>query len=75
MERCDWKVDYIISHSAPTSIALAEKRHNAADRLTDFLEEVRQRTKYRYWLLGHYHDNRMVDDKHILLWEQIVQVI
>ena len=22
-----------------------------------------------------YHDNRAIDEKHILLWEQIVQVI
>lgn len=71
----DWQVDYIITHCAPTSIALAERRHNEADRLTDFLEEVRQRAEYRYWLFGHYHDNRMIDDKHILLWEQTVQII
>ena len=42
---------------------------------TNFLDEVRQEAKYRYWLLGHYHDNRMIDDEHILLWEQIVQII
>lgn len=71
----DWQVDYIITHCAPTSIALTENRHNVADRLTDFLEEVRQRAEYRYWLFGHYHDNRMIDDEHILLWEQIVQII
>ena len=26
-------------------------------------------------LFGHYHDNRAIDEKHILLWEQIIQVI
>ena len=50
-------------------------RHNEADRLTDFLQEVRERAKYHYWLFGHYHDNRGIDEKHILLWEQIVRVI
>ena len=24
---------------------------------------------------GHYHDNRAIDEKHILLWEQIVQIL
>ena len=28
-----------------------------------------------YWLFGHYHDNKTIDEKHILLWEQIVRVI
>lgn len=49
--------------------------HARADRLTDFLEEVKNRARYHYWLFGHLHDNQAVDKKHILLWEQVVQVI
>ena len=75
LDAVGWQVDYIITHCAPTSIALARSRHNEADRLTDFLQEVRERAKYRYWLFGHYHDNKAIDEKHILLWEQIVRVI
>lgn len=75
LERCDQQVDYIITHCAPTSIALAGTRHNEADRLTDFLQEVKDNAQYHYWLFGHYHDNRAIDEKHILLWEQIVRII
>ena len=76
LERYNWQVDYIITHCAPTSIALMGSRHNEADRLTDFLQEVRERAKYYYyWLFGHYHDNKAIDEKHILLWEQIVRII
>ena len=74
LERYNWQVDYIITHCAPTSIALMGSRHNEADRLTDFLQEVRERAKYYYWLFGHYHDNKAVDEKHILMWKQIVQI-
>lgn len=24
-----------------------------------------------YWFFGHYHDNRIIDDRYILQWEQI----
>ena len=75
LDAVGWAVDYIITHCAPTSIALMGSRHNEADRLSDFLQEVREMAKYHYWLFGHYHDNRAIDEKHILLWEQIVQVI
>ena len=75
LDAVGWQVDYIITHCAPTSIALMGTRHNEADRLTDFLQEVRERAKYHYWLFGHYHDNKAIDEKHILLWEQIVRVI
>ena len=75
LEQRNWQVDYIITHCAPTSIVRRESRHNEADRLTDFLQEIQDKTDYRYWLFGHYHDNRMIDTKHILLWEQIVQIL
>ena len=75
LDKTGWDVDYIITHCAPTSIALMGSRHNEADRLTDFLQEVRERAKYHYWLFGHYHDNKAIDEKHILLWEQIVRII
>ena len=75
LDAVGWQVDYIITHCAPTSIALMGTRHNEADRLTDFLQEVQERAKYHYWLFGHYHDNKAIDEKHILLWEQIVRII
>ena len=56
LDSVGWEVDYIITHCAPTSIALMGSRHNEADRLTDFLQEVRERAKYHYWLFGHYHE-------------------
>ena len=42
---------------------------------TDFLQEIQEKARYHYWLFGHYHGNQAIDNKHILLWEQIVQVI
>ena len=75
LERANWEADYVITHCAPTSVALAMSQHNEPDRLTDFLEMVNKRMKFHYWLFGHYHDNKAVDNKHILLWEQIVQVM
>ena len=36
---------------------------------------IQERAKYHYWLFGHYHDNKAIDEKHILLWEQIMRVI
>ena len=41
----------------------------------DFLEMVDLRLEYKYWFFGHFHDNRKIDQKHILLWEQIIQIL
>lgn len=75
LERAAWKVDYVVTHCAPTGIALSMSRHNEADALSDFLEMLDQRMEYKTWFFGHFHDNRAIDQKHILLWEQIVQIL
>lgn len=76
MERINCEVDYIITHCAPSSIedALSDGTYSH-DRLTDFLEEVRQKLKFHYWLCGHYHTNKAIDRKFIVHWEQIVQMV
>ena len=74
LERAGWKADYVITHCAPTSIAHRMNRHYQPDALTDFLELVNNRLEFGCWLFGHYHDNRTIDDKHILLWEDIIQL-
>lgn len=45
------------------------------DRLTTFLEKIRRKAKFHYWLFAHYHDNKIIDERYVLLWEQIVQII
>ena len=75
MERIGWAADYIITHCAPSSIVKKLNPDYDLDRLTAFLEEVRQNVNFHYWLFGHYHDNKIIDERYVLLWEQIVQII
>lgn len=76
LERIQYEVDYVITHCAPSSIV--DTLGNGGyvhDHLTDFLEEVKEQAKFHYWLFGHYHDNKIIDDRFVLLWEQMVQVV
>ena len=75
LERIGWAVDYIITHCAPNRVVKKLNSGYAFDRLTSFLETVRQRAKFHYWLFAHYHDNKIIDKRFVLLWEQIVQII
>ncbi len=76
LKRVDYRVDYIITHCAPSSIVdkLGDKQYTH-DRLTDYLEKVKKTTKFYYWLFGHYHDNKIFNDQFILLWEQMIRVL
>lgn len=72
----DYKADLIISHCAPTSVQRAIDADNEPDQLTDYLQKVMDQTSYKYWVFGHYHDNRQFHFKgeEILLYEQIIRL-
>lgn len=74
LERAGWRVDYVITHCAPTGVVRQLNRDYQPDTLTDFLEMVERRLEFGHWLFGHYHRNQAVDEKHTLLWEDIVQL-
>ncbi|BFK69468.1 metallophosphoesterase family protein [Flavonifractor plautii] len=75
LEKAGWAVDYIVTHCAPTSIQNALLReHSAPDALTDFLEEVSQRCRFKYHFFGHYHSNQVIQQKYVLLYEQILRL-
>lgn len=67
------EVDYIITHTAATSIVnqlIPEIK--PPDRLTDFLEDIKNSIKYKHWYFGHFHDDRDIDEKHTLLYNNII---
>ena len=74
LDRVNWKVDCILTHCAPTSIVEKLDGNYDSDRLTDFLEMVKQRCRFNYWFLGHYHRNCVIDERFIIQWEQMVEL-
>ena len=69
-----WKVNFVFTHCAPDSIQSQLADWYEHDKLTNFLEIVRQDLIYDYWFFGHYHTNKMITGKDIVLYEQIVEV-
>lgn len=76
LARAGYTVDYVITHCAPSS--MVDLLGNGAydhDPLTDFLEEVYGTLQFRHWLFGHYHDDKVLNDQFVLLWEQMVRIL
>ena len=69
------QVDFIITHCAPSSTqALLSNGFYKPDKLTSYFEEIKQTVDFKKWLFGHYHDNKAVNDKEILLYDQIIRI-
>ena len=73
LEKVNYKVDYIISHCSPTNIqALLGGGIYKKDYLTDFLQKISGKSEFKKWYFGHYHDNKQVSERYVLLYEDIV---
>lgn len=75
LEDSNWTVDFIITHTPPSSI-IATLGHGAyeTDKLTNFLEEVRQKASYNRWYCGHMHVNRAITAKDIVIYKDVEQI-
>lgn len=74
LQQYNWSVDYVITHCAPDSIQGLMAQHYEHDRITNFLEVVNSRLKFKHWYFGHYHTNAQVTPKHTVLYESIIQI-
>ncbi len=84
LEKCDYKVDYVISHCASNSLQEKLERHYNSvgwyvgwydqNVLTNYFEELEHKLQYKHWFCGHYHDDFQIDDKHTILYYSILPI-
>lgn len=68
------QVDFILSHS-PDTLALQHLGYEQADRLSDYLLQVKQTVKFTQHLFGHMHVNRALQEyRAVCLYEQISEL-
>ena len=75
LRKHDYTVDFIITHccSSSTQVLLGGTMYKP-DRETDYLEFIKNNVNYKKWFFGHYHDNRNIFDKEILIYEQMIRI-
>ncbi len=74
LEQCNWKVDYVLTHTAPSNIQSMLDAAKEQNQLTDFLLEVDKKLQYVKWYFGHFHDDKEIDERHILLYNKILKI-
>lgn len=67
-------VDFILTHCPPTSIYKSLDFTEKENILTSFLEDIYQNIDFNIWFFGHLHENMKVNDKMIMLYEQITKL-
>jgi hypothetical protein len=70
LEKNDWMVDYIITHTAPSTIAKQISNEIIEDELSKYLQEIMMKIQFEKWYFGHYHVDRIIEDKYYALYQQ-----
>lgn len=78
-----WDVDVVVSHCCSSRMlpaALGAARvvsgsgREARDRLNEWFDALEDRLGFRAWYFGHYHADVQLDERHRLLYRDIVRI-
>ena len=76
IKECDYKVDYIVTHTAPREIIRRMGKHPDEHdmELTGFLEWIMYEVKFKKWFFGHWHTDREIGDQFRAVWMDVVGI-
>lgn len=76
LEKANWKVDYIVSHCAPSRIVKYLGSWHETDKLTDFFQTISEKLAFRYWFFGHYHEDGFIsgDERYVLMYREVMRI-
>lgn len=74
LKKNDFKFDYVITHSAPTSVQKVIAPKYEINDLTEFLENVKDRIEFKKWFFGHYHEDIKVNEKFTATFDRFYEI-
>lgn len=73
LKKNNYKFDYVITHSAPTSIQTEIAHTYEINELTEFLKKIKYSVVCEKWFFGHYHQDNSIDDKYVAIFNSNYQ--
>ena len=78
LAKADFTVDYVITHCCATELQTAIVHYlnkpSKADVLTDYFQILEGKLHYKHWYFGHYHYYLQADEKHTVLYNDIIKL-
>lgn len=75
LERVGNKVDFVITHTGPSSVLHQMGADYRIDEYTDWLEKINQTLEFKQWYFGHFHVDKQVTSKHTELFNVIGMIV
>lgn len=77
LEKNDWNVNYILTHTAPREVAeamgyIAESEEE--QEIRQYLQRTADITEFKAWYFGHFHEDVNIKDKYFCLYKDLVTI-
>jgi len=73
IEISDLKTDYILTHSAPSSIHV-NKLNLEVSSSVEQLDRIEKHVYFKHWFFGHYHIDKEFNDKYRCFYKDIIEI-
>ena len=75
LQRNNWRVDYIITHTSPSSVLkLIKEKYNKDKEINHYFEDIKNKASYIRWFSGHDHIDDCIDEKHTVVYKHIIKI-
>lgn len=80
LSRTGYVVDYVVTHCLSGRMqgrleyifSVSQCKDGTRDILTDYFDELEEKLMYRHWFCGHYHENLRLDERHTVIYTDII---
>ena len=76
LQKHNWKVDMVLTHDCSTRIygLFDFPKYYQTTQLQKFFDDLEKDVDYDKWYFGHYHEDRVIDDKHEVLYNSVKEI-
>ena len=75
LKACKWRVDYVITHTAPSAVIKEIGAVYRIDEYTEWLQKMDGKLHYSKWFFGHFHEDLSIKNgKYNLLYKEFIYV-
>ena len=77
LQKNDYQVDFIITHTAPREVAAAMGFGEMSDdeiELRRYLQQIADEACYESWFFGHIHEDEVIEDTFYAMYDEIIVI-
>ncbi len=78
LEAHDYKVDYIITHTAPRDVAASLGYGEMSDdevELRKYFQRIAEEAYFKMWYFGHFHEDNDVEEVFRVLFDDVIRIV